>query len=500
MKRSIYINRSLSTRRAVIVEERHVVEALHEDVSNEQIVGNVYKGRVERVLPGMQAAFVDIGGEKNGFLYRDELLSFQIDPDPEKEKSEKSISIYVQQGEEVLVQVTKEARGEKGPRLTGVIALPGRYAVYMPTAGYVAISKRMSNEQIREFWRAEAKKIVEKEEGLIIRTSAESAQVEQIKQDIHISRTLWQRKRKEAKEQKVPSLVYSAQSLLEELVGSFADGDIDEWIVDHLEDYMLLKDLLRETPAFRALSLYRASENLFVHKQVEHELEKALRRRIWMKNGAFLVFDETEALSVIDVNTGKFTGSQNLRDTVLRTNHLAAKEIARQIRLRNMSGMILIDFIDMKQEEDQRKVQQALEAGLKRDRVHTNVRGFTKLGLLEMTRKKVRLPLNMALSKPCPMCAMKGTVKSNKEQAYSLERSLWEHMDSEVEAVVLEVHPDVWQTLLVEADQSIDGALGFQIFTKLNASMPWTIPYAFRYIGSRQEAEGVYSRISGEHP
>ncbi|WP_227936723.1 Rne/Rng family ribonuclease [Alkalihalobacillus deserti] len=500
MKKIIF-NMATRERRAAVVENNRVVELMVERTIENRIVGNVYRGRVVNVLPGMQAAFVDIGRDKNGFLYRDDLLSFHLSEEEEEKKKQRSISEFVRQGEELLVQVTKEGFGTKGPRLSGVISFPGQFLVYMPEGNYVGVSRRFSTESERERWRQIGEETIEAKEGVIIRTSCEGQAPEVIKQELQFLRKCWQEIWKDEKSQKAPALIHQDTGLIERIVRDFSYADLDEIVVDQHESYKMLKELLEPFPKLQAaLTLYREKENIFSAYGIEKELERALRRQVWLKNGAYLMIDQTEALTVIDVNTGKFTGKTDLHDTVRKTNSEAAKEIAKQLRLRDISGIIVIDFIDMKREEDRAHVVAVFEKALKSDRTKTNVLGITGLGLLEMTRKKVRQNLQASLSKTCPTCQGKGAVLSDEAQAFKIERQLWEHRGMVEEALVLELPPAVATVLFgVKSEhlKRLEEALGFRILVYPNKKLNEE-SYSIRYIGDMAEATAQIERLKAK--
>ncbi len=494
----LVFNMATRERRAAVLEGEQVVELMLERPLHNRILNNVYRGKVVRVLPGMQAAFVDIGREKNGFLYRDDLLSFHLSTEDEELKKKRSVSHFVNKGEEILVQVTKEEFGTKGPRLTGVISFPGQFLVYMPAGGYVAVSRRFSNESERERWRKSGEELIKGEEGLIIRTSCEGQQTEVIERELHFFRTFWQELMKEAKQQKAPALVYQSSSLIERSIRDFPTSLIDEIIVDSVQEYHLLKELLEPYPDLQqSVRLYNNKENIFSAYGIEKEIEKALRRQVWLKNGAYIMIDETEALTVIDVNTGKFTGKIDLQDTVRKTNSEAAKEIAKQLKLRNIGGIIIIDFIDMKREEDREQVLDELKRELLKDRTKTNVVGLTGLGLVEMTRKKVRQNLQASLSKNCPTCDGKGFVLSDEAQAFKIERELWEYRGMDIEAIVLELPSKISPVLFGEDGnhlKRLEKAVGYRILAFPNKTMSEE-NYAIRYIGSMDEAAKQLERL-----
>jgi ribonuclease G len=485
-------------RRAAIVENGKVVELMVERTLENRIVSNVYRGRVVNVLPGMQAAFVDIGRDKNGFIYRDDLLSFHLLEEEEEKKKQRSISEFVRQGEELLVQVTKEGFGSKGPRLSGVVSFPGQFLVYMPEGNYVGVSRRFADESERERWRQVSESLVEGKEGMIIRTSCEGQAPEVIEQELLFLRKCWKEIEKSVENKKAPVLAHQDTGLIERIVRDFSFTEINEIVVDQLDAYKMLKELLEPFPKLQeALRLYREKENVFSTYGIEKELERALRRQVWLKNGAYLMIDQTEALTVIDVNTGKFTGKTDLHDTVRKTNSEAAKEIARQLRLRDISGIIVIDFIDMKKEQDRDHVVSVFEKALKNDRTKTNVLGITGLGLLEMTRKKIRQNLQASLSKNCPTCQGKGVVLSDEAQAFKIERQLWEYRGMAEEALVLELPSNVATVLFGSKSEHLkrlEEVLGFRILVYPNKRLTEEY-YAIRYVGEMAEATAQLERL-----
>ncbi len=492
MKKKIYLNMATTERRAAIIEEGRVVELLIERSTEKRIVGSVYKGRVVNVLPGMQAAFVDIGRDKNGFLYRDELLSYHLSQEDDETKKTRNITEFVTKGEELLVQVTKEGFGTKGPRLTGVVSFPGRYIVYMPQGGYVGVSRRMSSESERERWRKIGESLLAENEGMIIRTVCENVEEEKVAQEVYFLRKFWEDVWKEGKNAKPPTLIHQDTGLVERIVRDFSFDDVEEVLIDNRTDYFRLKALLEPYPDYVAkLKWYQERENIFSTFGIEKELEKALSRHVWLKNGAYLIIDQTEALTVIDVNTGKFTGKTDLRDTIKKTNIEAAKEIARQLRLRDISGIIIIDFIDMKEHNDQQEVLQSFGRLLTQDRTKTNLVGLTGLGLVEMTRKKVRQNLSDSLSKVCPICGGKGVVLSDHAQAYRIERLLWEYRNMEEEAILLEVPPYVATVLYGENFthlKELEEAVRYKLFIIENTLMKEE-EFSIRYVGNVADAK-----------
>ncbi len=487
-------------RRAAIVEEDKVVELLIERSVEKRIVGNVYKGRVVNVLPGMQAAFIDIGRDKNAFLYRDDLLSFQKLSLKDEEKKKKNISELVKKGEELLVQVTKEGFGTKGPRLSGVVSFPGKFVVYMPTGNYIGVSRKIRSEDERERLRMMGEELIENEEGLIIRTVCEGATRQEIEEDIRILRGFWDETWKEKKDEKPPALIHQDTGLIERIIRDFSLDLVTEIYIDNFRDYKRLVDLLGPERKDK-LHFYQGKENIFSAYAIDKELEKSLKRQVWLRNGAYLMIDQTEALTVIDVNTGKFIGKNDLQDTIKKTNIEAAKEIARQLRLRDISGIIIIDFIDMKDEKDQLHVLSYFKGALEKDRTKTNVLGLTGLGLVEMTRKKIRQNLQDSLSKICPTCKGKGSVLSNEAQAFHVERLLWEYRGMDHEALVLELPPHIAEVLRGKKDEHLkrlEEALHFKILLFENREMTEQ-QYEIPFMGSLQEAKNKLERLTKEH-
>ncbi|OIJ10556.1 ribonuclease E/G [Anaerobacillus alkalilacustris] len=490
--KSFIFNMLTNERRLAILENKKVVEILIERPQINKIVGNVYKGKVVNVLPGMQAAFVDIGLDKNGFLYRDELLSYQQLEETDEVKKEKSISQFVTVGQELLVQVTKEGFGKKGPRLTEVVSFPGKYIVYMPNGGYVGVSKRMQTEDVREKWRKIGEELCVGKEGMIIRTASENLTEENVAQDLFFLRKLWEDVWKDGKTLKPPTLIYEDKSILEKVMRDFDFDDLDEIVIDSLDEYLLIKNMFQPYPnLFEKLRFYQQRENIFSFYHIESELEKALRRQVWLKSGAYLVIDQTEALTVFDVNTGKYTGKLDLQETIVKTNIDAAKEIARQLRLRDIGGIIIIDFIDMKNDKDKQTVLNAFNQTLKNDRTKTNVVGFTGLGLLEMTRKKARQNLQDSVSTICPACFGKGKVLSDEAVAHKVERALWEYKGMDSEALLVEVPANVVPILKGPKDKNLfrlQTVLHYQLFIKENEKLAPN-DFEIRFIGSIEEVE-----------
>jgi ribonuclease G len=375
--------------RVAILEEGRLAEFYMEQPADSEQVGNIYKGRIVNVLPGMQSAFVDIGLAKNAFLYVDDLLPPLMDRQP---KDKQSISEIVRPGQELIVQVKKEPLGMKGARLTTHFTLPGRWSVFMPEAGYTAVSRKIASPEERLRLKQAGDRLRSAEEGVIIRTVAEGQDEAALAQDLQVQRSLWFSILSQAPERSAPCLLYRDLELIPRLVRDLCGGDVDEIVIDDRSTGSLLRELaLKFAPELsERIRLYDGKAPIFDAFPVSEELERMFRRKIWLESGGYLVVDRTEALTVIDVNTGKYTGSIDLEHTVFETNMLAAKEIARIMRVRDLGGIILADFIDMKLEEHRNAVKKELEEAVKSDRTRVVALGWTRLGLFEITRKKVR--------------------------------------------------------------------------------------------------------------
>ncbi|MCL6562199.1 MAG: Rne/Rng family ribonuclease [Firmicutes bacterium] len=427
--------------RLAILEDGQLVEFYTERDDEEQAAGNIYKGRVENVLPGMRAAFVNLGLDKNAFLYVDDAHG----PERDRRKTT-AIQDVLKVGQEVVVQVAKEPIGTKGARVTTNLSLPGRYLVLTPYSETVGVSRRIESEAERERLRAIAEKIRPKGMGLIVRTVAEGASQRTLMRDLAYLRRLWSRIRQKAKTAKAPTVLHREAGLIARTIRDHFDESVDRLIIDSPRAYQRAREMAASlSPGLKdRIELYQGEVPLFEARGVEAELERALKRRVWLKCGGYLVIDETEALTVIDVNTGKNVGTTDLSDTVLATNLEAAVEIARQLRLRDISGIIVVDFIDMEQEADQKAVIRAFEEALHEDRTRVTVLGMTRLGLLEMTRKKVRESLLDQMTRVCPLCEGRGHILSEEVTARRFSQRIAEKLrETGAEAILAEAHPHV---------------------------------------------------------
>lgn len=398
--------------RAAVFEQGELVEVLEEEGGTSHIVGNIYRGRVENVLPGMQAAFVDIGLDKNAFLYVGDAVPSRFEED-EKVAPAANVRIehVVQPRQELLVQINKEPVGSKGARISVNITLPGRYVVLLPQESYIGVSRKILDNNERTRLRDLAAMAKPEGMGVIVRTLAEGIDGEEIAEDIVRLVAIWRALQPKIPHVSVPGLVHKDVDLISRLVRDWIDHDVEKITVDQDEVAQILRKALREIehPAAKHI-LVVTGEDLFARYSVDDEIRKSLRSKVWLKSGGYLVIQQTEALIVIDVNTGKYVGQHSLEETVVHTNLEAAREIARQLRLRNLGGIIIIDFIDMTSEEDQKQVINVLETTCARDKTKSQVLGLTQLGLVEMTRKKVGQTLAIRYTSPCPTCDGSGRV------------------------------------------------------------------------------------------
>lgn len=402
--------------RVALLEDKELVEIYIERLYTERTVGNIYRGKVSSVLPGMQAAFIDIGYDKNAFLYVGDAIV-------RKEYSEEDDEIYqdvkgynideiLRQGQELTVQVIKEPIGSKGPRVTTHITLPGRHLVLLPNADYTGVSRRIENETERAKLRKIAEKLKPRGMGLIVRTVSEGKCEDDFNHDLNFLLKLWDSITQKEQSGSVPRCIHKDINLVYRAVRDLFTPDVDRFIINDRLQYAKVLELVEMiSPGLKfKVEYFSKSYDLFEYYQIESKIIRALARKVWLKCGGYLVVDKTEALTVIDVNTGKYVGGNNLEDTVLRTNMEAAREIAKQIRLRDIGGIIIIDFIDMHEHDHQQMVLDALKQALKKDRTKTTVVGMTGLGLIEMTRKKVRQELSTVMTVDCPHCDGTGKI------------------------------------------------------------------------------------------
>jgi ribonuclease G len=440
---TLVINYAAREKRFALLVNNKMEKLVIDHPEEHTLVGNIFYGTVTRVLPGMNAAFVDIGKEKKVYIPRNLLASYVLSPEDKATKEKKNIAKFVHQGEKLLVQIEKDATGTKGPKATGIIEIQGDHMIYMPQGHYVAVSKKIADESAKAALRQMGKEMKEKEEGIIFRTSSIDCSEQELLTELDTLRVSYKKMLQKASALNHPGILFEKDSFFEMIVDSINKMNAGEVIVDDFSFKEKLEGIEQIKNSTVLLRYYQEKENIFSAYRTEHEIEKALKRIVWLDNGAYLIFDETEALTIIDVNTGKFSGKSELEDTVVKTNMLAAMEIARQLRLRDVGGMVLIDFIDMKKEEHRQSIANLMEQECKKDERRTNVIGFTPLGILQLTRKKTRVSLSESLKEKCPVCEGTGKILSTETVAFQLERELFEHRHSEFEAVLVETTKEV---------------------------------------------------------
>jgi ribonuclease G len=456
-----------------LIENGTVSELYIERSGERSIAGNIYKGRVVRVLPGMQAAFVDIGLDKAAFLYvtdvydnLDEIEKMMINneqPEVEEELRQEPVEIMwpeeahiedrLQEGQEVMVQVAKEPLGSKGARITSHISIPGRHLVLMPTMDHVGISRRIEDENERFRLRELLLQIKPGKYGFIARTAAEGAESDKIKAEMDFMLRLWQTIQKNSEHSPVPSLLYQELDIILRAVRDLFTQEVDKLIIDSKEEYeKILKFVETFLPSLKAsVKLYEGSEPVCDAYGIEMELQRALGKKVWLKSGGYIVIEMTEALTAIDVNTGRYVGKRNLEETILKTNLEAVKEIAYQLRLRNIGGIIITDFIDMEKQSNREKVFNRLKEALRKDKSKTNILKMSELGLIEMTRKRTKESINRGLREPCFYCDGEGYLKSKVTMCYEIFRDI--ERDHEAlfgRSVMVTAHPEVAHLLYDE--------------------------------------------------
>ncbi|PEB51589.1 ribonuclease E/G [Bacillus pseudomycoides] len=455
--KTLYINYTGSEKRVAIEEKQKIVELLWQRNEDQEIVGHIYVGRVVRTIAGMNAAFVNIGLEKHAYLSYDDVPA----------------SYRVHEGQALLVQVVKEAIDTKGPKLTANVEFTGKYVVYMPYDEMRAVSRKIKSHKKRQ----QLLEIqVEGTGGYIFRSACEKGAIDEIQAEMQHFQELFEDLKRKEGQGKAPILLHRPATFLDRVFQENPIESVEKVIVDTRSIVKELEDKVGK----EKVSFYSEKASMFSHFRVEREIEKALQKIVWLQNGSYLIIEQMETMTIIDVNTGKFTGKQNLQDTVVRTNEMAAEEIARQLRLRDIGGMILIDFINMKKQADKEKIRESLITALQGDRTYTRVLGFTELGILEMTRKRKKHSLRDVLLEDCSQCKTTGYIISNETIAYELERELITYSHVEDEAVLIAAPKEVQKAF---SHKELQKNIPFQIyFTDEEAEK-----YAIIRFGTKQE-------------
>jgi ribonuclease G len=518
LKREIVINASALEARVALLEDGTLGEFFLERQHRQDIVGNIYKGKVTRVLPGMQAAFVDIGLEKAGFLhvsdYQTEVAALgsvaevtgeeDVETEPMSEGAESVLVVangedpdsnspaaesdgsaeaprgggrrrrnprhrprlpieqQLKRNQEIIVQVAKEPIGTKGARLTSFISLPGRHLVYTPTSNHIGISRRIESAEERARLRAAVRELAPAQGGFIVRTACDGVSKREIQRDVAFLTKLWSSVVKLSETSPPAALLYSDLEVALRVVRDLFSSEIDRLWCDDQDTYLRIVEFVQTyMPRLRSRAvMYDADEPIFDHFHIDAQIERALERKVWLKSGGYLVLDQTEALTAIDVNTGRFVGKRNQDDTVLRTNLEAADEVVRQLRLRNIGGIIIVDFIDMAREADRKRVTEALALALRRDKARTSMLKISELGLVQMTRKRTRESLEELLTEPCPRCQGRRVIKSVATLAAEVMRGIQRAAGHRprAEMLVAKVNPEVARYLYDAGSRELERA------------------------------------------
>lgn len=490
MVSEILINAEREEIRVALLEDGQMVEFYVERKKDASLVGNIYKGKVIKILPGMQSAFIDIGLERAAFLYvadiRADVEGYAPFLDEEEEsslefltkkgRSDLSIEELIQPGQDILVHVSKDPIGSKGARVTSYITIPGRYLVLMPNVEHIGISRRISDEEERLRLKSIIESIKPKGFGFIIRTASEGCSEEDLRNDLEFLLLLWENIQRKREKATAPALLYSDLDLVFRSVRDMLTRNVERLVIDSPEEYERIKEFVKTYfPKLRdKIVLYEGREPIFDAFGIELEISKALGRKVWLKSGGYIVIDQIEAMTVIDVNTGKFVGKEDLEDTILKTNLEAVKEIAYQIRLRNLGGIIIIDFIDMEELENREKVFAAFNDAMKRDRAKNTIFNISELGLIQMTRKRIRESIGRILCEPCPYCEGKGFVKSPQTLCYEIFRKITKLATQGSEKVIVTANPSVAELLSDEERlgiEEIENKYGIKVIIKESANL-----------------------------
>ena len=485
MPSEILINVRPSETRVAYLENGTLIDLKIERKTSPTLVGSIHRGKVIRVLPGMQAAFVDIGLDRAAFLYVGDVrgdidadggeLFESADEEPENASESSGVSPeraetpassakpriqeLLNEGQSILVQVAKDPLGSKGARITTHISLPGRNVVFMPTLTHLGVSRRIEDPAERDRLR----KIIasmEPKGGVIVRTAGEGASEASLRADVDYLHRLWQQVQAQYEKRQKPGLVHAELDVELRALRDFLNEDVDRVITDDSESFRSVTAFLSQfMPKFKnKLSQYRGPRPLFDLYDIDAEISRSMERKIWLKSGGYIVIDEAEALVVIDINTGKYVGKKDFEDTILKTNLEAVREIAHQLRIRNCGGIIIIDFIDMEREAHREKVLAALREELQKDRARTTVVSMSNLGLVEMTRKRIRPSLVKTLCEPCTYCDGKGYIKQKATIAHEIFRDLeregkFKDLRS---STVVHCHPDIGDYIYEEETERLE--------------------------------------------
>lgn len=470
----IAINATREETRVAVLDSGAVTELYVDRVRNQDFVGNIYEGKVVKVLPGMQAAFVDIGLERAAFVHVSDLSTGMepgdtlVDSEEDEQGSEvprprrqltRPIEQLLEEGQDLMVQISKGPIGTKGPRVTTYVSLPGRYLVFMPNVDHIGVSRRIQRDEERARLREIVKRLRGPGYGYIVRTVSEGVKEEELRSDVEFLNAVWQEVMKKRDQATAPSLLHSDLTLTFRVVRDLFTKKVDRLLIDSKQEYEAVKDFVQRflPEQLSRIHYYDKEESLFDHLGIEMEIARALNRKVWLKSGGHIVIDHTEAMTVIDVNTGRYVGKRNQEETILKNNLEAVKEIAAQVKLRGIGGLIIIDFIDMEREKNREKVYQALVDAMASDKARTRISRISDLGLIELSRERVRADLLRTLSEPCHYCEGRGYTKSPRTIVYEIFREIRRNRKFlEKHTIVVGAHPHVAGLLLDEEHQGVE--------------------------------------------
>lgn len=470
MAKDIIINHAPHETRVAVLESGIVTELYHEREKEKGIVGNIYKGKVLKVLPGMEAAFVDIGVERAAFLYVDDVLSETDIFEETQEADEQSdvstrkedrppIEELLKEGQDILIQVSKGPIGTKGARITSHISLPGRNLVYMPSMNTLGVSRQIINDEERFRLKEIMNRIRPDRGGFIVRTVAENKNEEELRSDMNFLVSLWDGIVKEYQELEAPAQLHSDLDVVFRTIRDILSPEVRHLILDNKKQFQEVKKFLKHyLPRYRSvLELFSKSIPVYDYYGIESEIDRALSQKVWLRSGGYLIIDQTEALTTIDVNTGRFVGQESHEKTILKTNLEATEELVYQLQLRNIGGIIIIDFIDMELSEHRHRVYQALKDQLRHDKARSKILQISEMGLVEMTRKRDRENLERYLCSPCPYCEGKGRIKALPTISYEIFREIYRTCSKGGRgSVVVYVNPDVHEYLQQEEKKAVN--------------------------------------------
>ncbi len=465
MGQEIAISVTREETRVAVLDGGVMTDLYVDRAKRKDFVGNIYIGRVVKVLPGMQAAFIDIGMDKAAFMHvsdlsleteaGDTLMDSEDDdkggemPKPRRQSAQ-PIEALLKEGQELMVQISKGPIGTKGSRVTTYVSLPGRSLVFMPGVEHVGVSRRIPRDEERARLKEIVKRLRRPGHGYIVRTVSEGVKEEELRSDVEFLEALWEDVVKKREHGSSPNLLHADLSLTFRVVRDLFSKKVDRLIIDVKEEYEAVRDFVRRflPDQVSRVHYYNREESLFDHLGIEMEIARALSRKVWLKSGGSIVVDHTEAMTVIDVNTGRFVGKRDQEETILKNNLEAVKEVAYQIKLRGIGGIIVIDFIDMEREKNRERVYQALVDAMAGDKARTRISHISDLGLIEISRERVREDLLRTMSEPCHYCEGRGYTKSPTTVAYEIFRELRRlgSMGDE-QTIIVGVHPSVAELL-----------------------------------------------------